>query len=74
MKSITLPVCKHPWRCIDTDGTRCPQLLTSHMGSIWICKLFCKQGERGRWEALNTRGGPLGCLEKHPECLIACNE
>lgn len=74
MKTVSLPISKHPWRCIDTDGTQCPQLLATRLGTAWTCKLFCKQGHKGKWEPLNTRGGPLGCLEKHPECLKACNE
>jgi hypothetical protein len=71
MSKITLPVSPHLWRCIDEDGTQCPWLRVTRLGTEWTCKIFCEQGVRGRWEPLKTRGGDLGCLEKHPDCIAA---
>jgi len=68
MSKINLDVSNHPWRCIDTDGTRCPWLRVAKFGSIWTCHLFCEQTDRGQWEELAEREG---CIERHPECVKA---
>ena len=69
--NIVLPVSSHPWRCISEGGVHCPWLRTARFGAIWCCKLFSEQADRGQWVPLETRGGPLGCLEKHPDCIAA---
>lgn len=66
MKILVLPTSQHSWRCIDTNKKRCKWLRTSRFGTVWSCKLFSEQDDRGRWEALEERDG---CLVKHPECL-----
>jgi hypothetical protein len=66
VKHVLMPVCPHPWRCIDLDGTGCPQLRVTRMGGAWTCKLYCEQGDHGEWRQLPERDG---CLAKLPECL-----
>ncbi len=65
---IQLEVSNHPWRCIDEDGTRCQWLRTSRFGSVYSCKIFSEQGDRGGWESLKEVDG---CLAKHNKCLAA---
>jgi len=68
---IKIPASKHKTRCIDTDGTRCPQLRTARMGSIWTCLIYHEQEGR-HWPSLPEEDG---CLMRLPECLAAeCGE
>lgn len=73
MKTIRIPyqVSSHEWRCIEEDGTRCPQLRVSRFGSDWSCAIWSSQGDRGRWEHLPERDG---CLTKLPQCIDAGRE
>lgn len=62
MRTITLEITNHPWRCIDEAGGRCPHLRVSHFGQRWHCGVFSER------ETLEERDG---CLVRHPECLRA---
>jgi len=69
---IKIPASKHKTRCIDTDGTRCPQLRTAQGGAVWTCRAWHDQDELGRWPSLPEEDG---CLMRLPECLAAeCEE
>jgi len=60
---IKVTVSNHPWRCIDEDGQYCPWIRTMNFGTVWLCALFHEN------DTLKERDG---CLEKHPECIAAC--
>jgi len=65
MNVVKMPVSNHSWRCIDTDGKRCPQLRTSHFGTRYMCHPFHPAA------LLHERDG---CLERWPERVSGATE
>jgi hypothetical protein len=67
-RRVTIEIDAGETTCINADGVRCPELRVRRFGTIWFCKIWHDQDDRGRIMPIDEVDGRL---QRRPECLAA---